>query len=54
MRVTVPMTTERDVPVLAANYTGVVGGLHPGFLPLETESGWVATISALQAWEPAG
>ncbi len=54
VRVTLPMTTERDVPVLAANYTGIVGGLHPDFLPLATESEWIATISAVRAWEPAG
>lgn len=54
VRVTLPMTTERDVPVLAANYTGIVGGLHPDFVPLATESEWIATISAVQAWEPAG
>lgn len=54
VRVSLPMTTERDVPVLAANYTGVVGGLHPDFVPLATESEWIATISAVQAWEPAG
>lgn len=54
VRVTLPMTTERDVPVLAANYTGIVGGLHPDFVPLATESEWIAAISAVQAWEPAG
>lgn len=54
VRVQLPMTTERDVPVLAANYTGIVGGLHPDFVPLATESEWIATISAVQAWEPAG
>jgi len=54
VRVTLPLTTERDVPVLAANYTGIVGGLHPDFVPLATESDWIATISAVQAWEPAG
>ncbi|MBD7999340.1 hypothetical protein [Oerskovia gallyi] len=52
VRVSVPMTTERGVPVLAANYSGVVGGLHPSFLPLSTESAYVATVSALQAWGP--
>lgn len=52
VRVSVPMTTERGVPVLAANYSGVVGGLHPSFLPLATESAYVATVSALQAWGP--
>jgi hypothetical protein len=54
VRVRVPMTTERDVPVLAANYTGIVGGLHPDFIPLATESDWIATISAVRAWEPGG
>lgn len=54
VRVTVPMTTERDVPVLSANYSGVVGGLHPKFVKLETESNWIAAISAVQAWAPAG
>ncbi|WP_251150465.1 hypothetical protein [Cellulosimicrobium sp. Marseille-Q4280] len=52
VRVSLPMTTERDVPVLAANYTGIVGGLHPDFIPLATESEWIATISAIRAWEP--
>ncbi|WP_265523557.1 hypothetical protein [Oerskovia flava] len=52
VRVAVPMTTERDVPVLAVNYSGVVGGLHPSFMPLETESEWTVAISAVQAWAP--
>ncbi len=52
VRVSVPMTTERGTPVLAANYTGVLGGLHPDFMPLATESEWIATVSAIRAWGP--
>lgn len=52
VRVEVPTTTERDVPVLAVNYTGIVGGLHPDFVPLETESAWIVAVSAVQAWGP--
>lgn len=54
VRVRVPMTTERGVPVLAANYAGVLGGLHPDYIPLETESDGVATVSAVRAWAPSG
>ncbi|MHA7133382.1 galactose-binding domain-containing protein [Oerskovia turbata] len=54
VRVSAPMTTERGVPVLSANYSGVVGGLHPSFLPLATESDYVMTVSAIQAWGPGG
>ncbi|WP_277212826.1 hypothetical protein [Isoptericola croceus] len=52
VRVRVPMTTERGVPVLATNQTGIVGGLHPHFIPLATESDWIAAVSAIQAWAP--
>jgi hypothetical protein len=54
VRVSAPMTTERDVPVLSANYSGVAGGLHPSFLSLATESDYVMTVSAIQAWGPGG
>ncbi|MFP3714956.1 hypothetical protein [Puerhibacterium sp. TATVAM-FAB25] len=54
VRVSVPMTTERGVPVLAANYTGVLGGLHPDYIPLTTESDWIATVSAVRAWASQG
>jgi hypothetical protein len=54
VRVRIPMTTERGTPVLAANYTGIVGGLHPAFIPLATESEWIATVSAIRAWGPEG
>ncbi len=52
VRVNVPMTTERGTPVLAANYTGIVGGLHPHFMPLATQSEWIVAVSALRAWGP--
>ncbi len=54
VRVSVPMTTERDVPVLALNYSGVLGGPHPSFMPLETVSDYQVAISAVRAWGPAG
>lgn len=52
VRVDVPMTTARDVPVLSANYTGVVGGAHPRFMPLESTSEWIAAVSGISAWGP--
>jgi hypothetical protein len=52
VRVDVPMTVERGVPVLSANYTGVVGGAHPSFIPLECTSEWIAAVSSIAAWAP--
>lgn len=54
VRVDVPMTVERGVPVLSANYTGVVGGAHPSFIPLESTSEWIAAVSSIAAWAPGG
>jgi hypothetical protein len=54
VRVDVPMTVERGVPVLSANYTGVVGGAHPFFMPLESTSEWIAAVSSIAAWAPGG
>jgi hypothetical protein len=53
VRVSVLMASERGTPVLAANYTGVVGGPHPDYVPLVTESERIVAVSAIQAWEPA-
>ncbi|WP_093183645.1 discoidin domain-containing protein [Sanguibacter gelidistatuariae] len=52
IRVSVPMTTERGVPVLSSNYSGVVGGMHPSFMQLGSTSDYVAAISAISAWAP--
>ncbi|MFV2144749.1 hypothetical protein [Isoptericola sp. G70] len=53
VRVSVPMTTEREVPVLDLNYSGVVGGPHPAFMELVTESDYQVAISAVRAWGPS-
>lgn len=52
VRVSVPMATERGVPVLSSNYSGVVGGMHPSFMQLTSASDYVAAISAISAWAP--
>jgi hypothetical protein len=52
VRVSVGMTSERDVPVLALNYSGVLGGPHPSFMALETESDHLVAVSAVRAWGP--
>lgn len=54
VRIDIPWTEVRGVPVLAVNYSGQVGGLPSPFMGLRTESDYIASVSALSAWETAG
>lgn len=50
VRVQVPWTTIRGTKVLDVNYSGFAGGLPPPFMGLQTESDYVVSIAAIQAW----
>lgn len=54
VRVEVPWTTIRDTKVPDVNYTGFAGGLPPPFMGLQSESDYVVSIAAVQAWKAAG
>ena len=51
VRIDVPTTTERGVRVAAANYSGVVAGMHPSFMDLTAVDHGVA-VSAIEAYGP--
>ncbi|MEP7763038.1 hypothetical protein [Sanguibacter sp. 25GB23B1] len=51
VRIDVPTTTERGVEVAAANYSGVVAGMHPSFMDLTAVDQGVA-VSAIEAYAP--
>lgn len=51
VRIDVPTTTERGVEVAAANYSGVVAGMHPSFMDLTAVDQGVA-VSAVEAYAP--
>lgn len=52
VRITIPWTTIRDTRVLDVNYSGIVGGLPPPFMGLQTASDEVVSIAAISAWAP--
>ncbi|WP_143556663.1 discoidin domain-containing protein [Sanguibacter antarcticus] len=51
VRIDVPTTTERGVPVASANYSGVVAGMHPSFMDLTAIDQGIA-VSAIEAFGP--
>lgn len=51
VRIDIPWTQVRGVPVLAVNYSGQVGGLPSPFMGLRTDADFVVAVSALSAWE---
>ncbi|GAB2524592.1 galactose-binding domain-containing protein [Paramicrobacterium agarici] len=52
VRVEVPWTTIRNTRVLDVNYSGLVGGLPPPFLGVQTASSEVVSIASISAWAP--
>lgn len=51
VRINVPWTSFGETRVLNVNYTGIVGGLPPPFMGVQTESDDAVSIAAVSAWE---
>lgn len=52
VRVEIPETTERGVPVPKVNFSGQTAGLHPAWSPVVPETSWPASVVALAAFAP--
>ncbi|WP_166980279.1 galactose-binding domain-containing protein [Paramicrobacterium fandaimingii] len=52
VRITIPWTTVRGTRVLDVNYSGIVGGLPPPFMGVQTASDEVVSVAAISAWAP--
>lgn len=53
VRVTVPSTTQRDVTIPSANYSGQIGGLLPAWEPVRAEPTWPVSLVSLAAYGPS-
>lgn len=53
VRVTVPTTTQRDVTIPSANYSGQIGGLLPAWEPVRAEPTWPVSLVSLAAYGPS-